>query len=756
MAYRLICIYETQEGLLPELRIEVCLETKSKSLSPFIRKISLDDLYRDGISTHPELLSLLNHAGLKHQPFRIDSRLLTNSHVVALLQDHPYNYIQPHGKGSAKKSMCPLNRILPSKDIHTGHMIGGELYIDNPNSWNRNMRVRIRYENALDSFFPKYSGIPYITHDGNIFTRDKNAENRLLQLLGSSYNPDNATLSFSNYDTVALEGLCSKGWKIYVANQQKSHSQVYAHHEPSGIVWFSNNQDTTNTDFSQQLLDGYLNSRNYVESDGNITIFKSKDVEKTDDKSLAQQIGVPSDAQQLYAGDIDLTEQEIDNITTLLNNRLLAKLRSYQQEGVIWLQKQRKNNHGCLLADEMGLGKTIQVIAHLCCLANHTHHLIIAPTSLTYNWKNEVIHFAPSLLPQLTFVSYDMLRIHLDDFINNAYDTIIIDEAQIIKNRQTKKYQAISQLQCKHKILLTGTPIENSIDELWSHFMMLMPQIAGIYNRLHTLGIPALHEVYIALSSKFLKPFILRRVKQTVLQDLPERMEKTIYLELSDQERAIYQRVHASILQAFTQGLSGRISSIALEGLLRLRQACVSPNLLPQTITGTYNSYSTKLQTALDYIELFRSEGRQVLVFSQFVSALNELEAMLSTASIPYASLYGNTRDRETPVQQFQTNSNITAFLISLKAGGVGLNLTAADRVILLDDWWNPAVEDQAMGRAHRIGQKHNVLVLRLVCKGTVEEKILQLQEQKRQTIDLFNTNKDKITLEEIKELISH
>lgn len=754
MAYRLICIYETQEGLKPELRIEVCIETKSKSLSPFLRKISLDDLYREGISTNSEFLSLLNHAGLQHQPFRIDSRLLMNSHVVALLQNHPYNYIQPHGKGSAKKRPCPLNRGLFPENIHTGQILGGEIYIDHLNSWNRNMRVRIRYENALDSFFPKYSGIPYITHDGNIFTRDKNAENRLLQLLGSSYNPDNATLSFSNYDTVALEGLCSKGWKIYVANQQKSHSQVYAHHEPSGIVWFSNNQDTTNTDFSQQLLDGYLNSRNYVESDGNITIFKSKDVEKTDDKSLAQRIGLPFDAQQLYAGEITLTEQEKENTRTLLHNRLLAKLRSYQIEGVLWLLEQRKNSHGCLLADEMGLGKTIQVIAYLCCLDNNTQHLIIAPTSLIYNWKNEVMRFAPSLLSQLTFVSYDMLRIHLNEFINNSYDTIIIDEAQIIKNRQTKKYQAISQLQCNHKIILTGTPIENSIDELWSHFMMLMPQMTGIYNRLHTLGISAAHEVYIALSSKFLKPFILRRVKQAVLQDLPERMEKTVYIELSDQERTIYQKVHASILQAFAQGLSGRISSIALEGLLRLRQACVSPNLLPQTISETAYAPSTKLQTALEYIELFRSEGRQVLVFSQFVNALNELEAMLSTASIPYVSLYGNTRDRETPVQQFQSNSNITAFLISLKAGGVGLNLTAADRVILLDDWWNPAVEDQAMGRAHRIGQKHNVLVLRFVCKDTVEEKILQLQEQKRQTIDLFNSSSDKITLEEIKKLI--
>ena len=389
MAYRLICIYTTQEGLLPELRIEVCLDTKSKSLSPFIRKISVDELYREGVSTGSELLSLLNHAGLQHQPFRIDSRLLKNSQVIALLHNHPNNYIQRHGKGSVKKSTCPLNRAFLSKDIHIGQMIDGELYIDNPVSWNRDIRVRIRYRNALASFFPKYSEIPYITYDGKILTRDKNAERNLLQTLelDNVFDPDKGMLSFSTFDTTTLEKLSSKGWKIFVANRQKGHSQVYAHHESSGIVWFSNDQDATHTDFSQQLLDGYLNSRNYVESDGNIMIFKSKDIEKTDEKSLVQQIGVPFDVQNLYDKDIDLTEHEQDNITSLLNDRLQAKLRFYQHEGVLWLQRQRKNEHGCMLADEMGLGKTIQVIAHLCCLGYQPQHLIIAPTSLIYNWN---------------------------------------------------------------------------------------------------------------------------------------------------------------------------------------------------------------------------------------------------------------------------------------------------------------------------------------------------------------------------------
>ena len=268
------------------------------------------------------------------------------------------------------------------------------------------------------------------------------------------------------------------------------------------------------------------------------------------------------------------------------------------------------------------------------------------------------------------------------------------------------------------------------------------------------MGLPSIAEAYTTLSAKLLKPFILRREKSQVLTDLPDRTEKTVYIELSETERTIYNQVHTSILHALSTGISGRVTSIALEGLLRLRQACVSPNLLPQDISKHESFVSTKFQTALGLIESFKDENRQVLIFSQFKSALTEMEQLLRQENIRFVTLYGDTHDRSTPVHQFQSDSSITVFLISLKAGGFGLNLTSADRVILLDDWWNPAVEDQAMSRAHRIGQQNNVLVLRLVCKDTVEEKILQLQDQKRLTVDQFNASNDKITLEEIKNLI--
>ena len=752
MAYRLMCIYETSNNQgTPDLRIEVCLDGKSQSIAPFQRKISLSDLYNEGVTAGVALLPLLNHAGLEHQPFRINPRFLQSSAVVSALRSHPYSFIQPNAKASVKKSPCPLLSSTTSS-YPLGTLIGGELYIDHPATWHRNMKVRLRYQDAPSALYPAYSPIPFITLNGQMMQRDESAESKLLQTLGSNFDPASSTLSLPDSDTAALEALTHQGWRIYIVNQQKSRSQIYAHSTPSGITWFSTDEHSDDDEFAQQLLEGFMHARNYSETDGKITIFQKQDAVKADDSTLAARLGAPADALQLYKTNEPLSESEKQLISLRLSQRLHATLYPYQREGVLWLQQQRKNNHGCLLADEMGLGKTIQVIAHLSCLNPNVRHLIIAPTSLIYNWQNEVLRFAPLLMPQLTLVSFDMLRLHLDDYIHQSFDTIIIDEAQAIKNRQTKKYQAVSQLHSSHRIILTGTPIENSIDELWSHLMILNPAIQGLYRRLQTMGIPSIAEAYIALSAKLLKPFILRREKSQVLTDLPERTEKTIYIELSETERTIYNQVHTSILLALATGVSGRVTSIALEGLLRLRQACVSASLLP--LHSLPSLTSTKLQTALSLIQTFQSEGRQVLVFSQFVSALHEMEQLLCQEGIRFVTLYGDTHDRSTPVHQFQSDNTITAFLISLKAGGFGLNLTSADRVILLDDWWNPAVEDQAMSRAHRIGQQNNVLVLRLVCKDTVEEKILQLQDQKRLTVDQFNASNDKITLEEIKNLI--
>jgi SNF2 family DNA or RNA helicase len=305
------------------------------------------------------------------------------------------------------------------------------------------------------------------------------------------------------------------------------------------------------------------------------------------------------------------------------------------------------------------------------------------------------------------------------------------------------------------KIFLSGTPIENSIDELWAQFMVLIPELKNMYSHVRSLDISSSEEEYVRLSAKLLKPFILRRTKSEVMLELPDKTEEVIYVELSPAERQIYANLHSIISRALSTGLTGRINSLVLEGLLRLRQACVSVNMLPVSLRRDREVESSKLELVRSYIKQAQSSNKKIIVFSQFVRALKELETLLKEDKVEYSALYGETHNRESVISLFKKKKEIPVMLMSLKAGGVGLNLTEADSVILLDDWWNPAVEDQAIARAHRIGQKNNVLVLSLVCKDTIEEKILQLQEKKRLTVDLFNKTSASLSITEIKELLS-
>lgn len=753
MAYRLICIYETLDDKAQKLRIEVNHSGMRSSLAPFIRKVSLLDLYKSGVDTSAEILTLLDHAGMQSQPFCIPSVFLGSTTVRCLLYAHSYNYIQIGKKGSLKKIPSPIHNLVGKNHYPVGLLIGGELYIDKLSTWKTRLKVRILYSDSLNSFNPQYSDLPYLTVQSILYQRDSAAEEKLLSTLGAGYNYNNGTLTLNDYDISFLEKLSKNGWKVYVASSTKKYSQVFAHYNKSGIIWFST-EENSRTDFLQQLLDGFLKSRSFQEYNGNIAIFNKKDILTIDNYHLTKELGVSLNIDNLFGVQKELTSVEIKNIERLLTEQLHATLRSYQLEGIKWLSTQRKNHHGCLLADEMGLGKTIQIIAYLCTLKSDLNHLIIAPTSLIYNWTNEVIKFAPSLMPNLTFVSYDMLRIHFDQYIDINYETIVIDEAQIIKNRHTKKYNTIAQLKSRYKIILTGTPIENSINDLWSHFLLLIPKLHAIYEILQKKGVQNSLDSYVTMSTKLLKPFILRRTVKDVLKDLPEKIIKNIYVDLSEKERSIYNQLHAAIRQAIISGVSGRVTSIVLEGLLRLRQTCVSINLLPQNLSKSGSVHSTKISRAVEYIKQFKIEGHKVLIFSQFVSALHELEVQLDKENIVFVTLYGNTLKRSEAVERFQKDKKITAFLISLRAGGVGLNLTRADRIILLDDWWNPAVEDQAMGRAHRIGQKNKVIVFRLVCKNTIEEKILELQDKKRQISNIFNGEADKLTLDDIKKLL--
>jgi superfamily II DNA or RNA helicase len=424
---------------------------------------------------------------------------------------------------------------------------------------------------------------------------------------------------------------------------------------------------------------------------------------------------------------------------------LTAELRPYQREGFRWLAFLGRAGLGALLADDMGLGKTLQA---LCAL--HGRTLVVAPTSLLGNWEEEIARFRPALRASVyhgagraldeeadvTLSTYTLLRRDRDVLAAVAWDTLVLDEAQAIKNPESQVAQAAFALTGARRITLTGTPVENRLDELWSQLHFLNPGLLGgrsdfdeRYARPIAAGDAAVAEHLRAR----IRPFVLRRKKAEVAPELPPRTEDVLHAALSDEERAVYDALAASVRAEVLEQLQrpGGVMA-ALELLLRLRQACCHPRLLP----GQTLDRSAKLELLVDRLETTAAEGHKALVFSQWTSLLDLLEPRLREAGLAFARLDGATRDRTGVVASFQAASGPPVFLISLKAGGTGLNLTAADHVFLLDPWWNPAVEEQAADRAHRIGQDKPVFVYRLVAAGTVEERILALQAKKRALAD--------------------
>ncbi|MFP8874865.1 MAG: DEAD/DEAH box helicase, partial [Myxococcota bacterium] len=424
---------------------------------------------------------------------------------------------------------------------------------------------------------------------------------------------------------------------------------------------------------------------------------------------------------------------------------LATPLRSYQARGVDWLAFLREAGLGALLADDMGLGKTLQA---LCAVRGRT--LVVAPTSVLHTWTQEIEKHRPAMThavyhgagreiepnTDIILTSYAVLRLDIDALSAEAWDSVVLDEAQAIKNPESQTAQAACRLQARFRVALTGTPVENRLDELWSQFHFLNRGLLGGRNDFaqNTANPIARGEPGAAERLRErLRPFVLRRLKRDVAPELPPRTEVTLYIELSEREREVYDSIRASTRkQVVDQLTTGGSVLAALEALLRLRQAACHVDLVPGQVATT----SSKMTTLLDRLQQAVEDGHKALVFSQWTSLLDRVEPGLAAAEIPFTRLDGSTRDRAAVVTLFQDPGGPPVMLLSLKAGGSGLTLTAADHVFLLDPWWNPAVEDQAADRAHRIGQDRPVLIHRLVAAGTVEERILELQAAKRATAD--------------------
>jgi superfamily II DNA or RNA helicase len=441
-----------------------------------------------------------------------------------------------------------------------------------------------------------------------------------------------------------------------------------------------------------------------------------------------------------------------------------AILRPYQRHGVNWLAFVRQAGLGALLADDMGLGKTLQT---LCVLQGRT--LVVAPTSVLHHWADELRRFRPDLrmsmyhgsqrtlttAADVTLTTYAILRLDAATLAQHTWDMVVLDEAQAIKNPDSQVARAAYGLRAHFRLALTGTPVENRLDELWSQLHFLNRGLLGgrqafqeRYERPIAAGQPG---VAAQLQEK-LHPFVLRRRKREVAPELPPRTDVVLHCVLSDSERVVYDTVRAATLANVVALLeSGGSVLAALEALLRLRQACCHPGLLP----GQTAAISTKVSLLVERLEEVVASGHKALVFSQWTTLLDRIEPHLHVAGTAFTRLDGTTRDRARVVRHFQDEAGPPIMLVSLRAGGTGLNLTAADHIFLLDPWWNPAVEDQAADRAHRLGQTRPVLVYRLVAQDTVEERILALQEKKRMLADTALAGADRTTTLTREELLS-
>lgn len=442
----------------------------------------------------------------------------------------------------------------------------------------------------------------------------------------------------------------------------------------------------------------------------------------------------------------------------------VGTLRPYQQEGLGWLHFLRQFGFGGCLADDMGLGKTVQVLALLESRreAKGGTSLVVVPRSLVFNWEQEAARFTPQLkvlvhggpdrrrttmhLPDYDVVitTYGTLRRDVAMLREMEFDYAILDEAQAIKNAGTEGAKAARLIRARHRLAMTGTPIENRLAELWSLLEFLNPGMLGkasvfgsIVRQLDTPGHSEEREASRELLARAVRPYILRRTKAQVAPELPERLEQTLVVDLSPKERALYNELRDHYRNSLlgridTQGLA-RSKMHVLEALLRLRQAACHPGLVDP---ARRDESSSKIDMLLTRVAEATAEEHKVLVFSQFTSLLAIVRAQMDAQGVRYAYLDGDTKDRQQVVTEFQEDPDCKVFLVSLKAGGVGLNLTAAEYVYLLDPWWNPAVEAQAIDRAHRIGQTRRVFAQRLIARDTVEEKVLALQESKRDLAD--------------------
>ena len=513
----------------------------------------------------------------------------------------------------------------------------------------------------------------------------------------------------------------------------------------------------------------------------------------TDLKLRRQHIGLVNELAEGELANVTMSRklQKLTDFETLeeveLPLHFKGNLRPYQKAGYNWFHFLKNYHFGGCLADDMGLGKTIQTLALLQKHKEDTEEggskstsLIIMPTSLIYNWLNEAKKFTPKLKLMVhtgtmrykspeVFGNYDVIvttygisRIDIDLLKSFFFDYIILDESQNIKNPSSKSYQCVRQLKSRFKLILSGTPVENSVNDLWTQMSFINPGLLGTQQYFQNEFVTPIEkkkdEDKARKLQAMIKPFVLRRTKEQVATELPPKTETLFYCQMSEEQSSVYEKVKSEyrneLLKSLEDGTYAKTQIQVLQGLIKLRQIANHPAMIDSEYEGDSGKFENVVHTLANVLD----GGHKVLIFSQFVKQLTIYREYFNTQNIPYAYLDGTTQNRGDIVKHFQEDEKTRVFLISIKAGGVGLNLTEADYVFILDPWWNPAVEQQAIDRTHRIGQTKNVFIYKFITKDSVEEKILALQQRKLNLSRALITTEESfiksLTADDIKEIL--
>lgn len=747
----------------------------SKRIGPFV---GLKDQQRLSPLLPPEdraLIDLILALGLSNGR-SIDNGFRYVSEISEKISHHKHLFVRNRRHGSLRRASAKDRSTISSQLIHDsvaplGIILRGVVEV----AEDGHVRLFWKYS-ELDSLIP-FLALPDGTEairafDGLLMRRNSEAEIRLLEelsrVLGLSFDRVKRG-SLEEIELSRLAMLPREHWEF--TYRSKSVLPKEAYFDSSGIAWFKTDDEGGKQSLDFELVaEAYLKGRGRVEVNGKLIFFPvTLDQGLTDE--IALKITTISSSDVPIAA-ITQVKKKFDQSKRaelqqqLANEGFKTELRNYQLDGVLWLSSLYDLEVGGILADEMGLGKTVQTLAFIK-TKRIQRTLIVAPTSVLPNWKAEIDNFAPDLAcitdgslsepEQGIFVlSYQRALRLQKEIAKTTFDLVVLDEGQFVKNVQTKTAVALRRSTSTLRIVLTGTPIENSLDDLWAHLTFTNESLLGPYKKLKKkFKNFSKSASAVDLTTKAFNPLILRRVKRDVELDLPPMVERVVYCEMGRDQRHVYDTTLGAFRAMLAKGVAARVSSVTLEGLLRLRQCCSSPFLLPIALNQHSVRESSKLDAALDIIESDILNRRKTIVFSQFRKVSDAIQERLESRHIGSVRLDGETVDRENPVKRFQTDPSIQVIVIGFRAGGFGLNLTAAESVVLFDPWWNPAAESQAFARAHRIGQKNTVLVSKLICSDSIEEKMLKLIAEKSILANSLSDLSEQMTTDELIKLIA-